>query len=338
MPPIPPKVQKKVSSKEVLETAAMFPRQHIGDFIYSSELKPQRLVPQPQNYRGFVSRPAPLPWSLIRDKVNSILTVKVPRVFLSRESREEITARGYLWGTNVYTDDSDVIAACIHGGWIMGEWNEEVDMALIDPEGDKRKRRDFTRDELVSEQLVSAPPEAGPMPIPAGRDLHVNVLILPRLTKYTATTQWGIRSREFGGEHGSRHITHDGLSFMIHGIRWVANGAEPQARLRGKARRERMRKAMQETRVTQQTGHTERIRSDGWMKQQLEDKEKKKAAGTTSGEQGNDNDNNEGNKENRDASEHATPAKQSSEEGQEHKAPDVEMEEAPADGSAGAKD
>ena len=57
---------------------------------------------------------------------------------------------------------------------------------------------------------------------------------------------YGISSREFGGQYGSRHSVHDGISYMVKSIRWVENGAQPQARLRGKARRERMRKAMME--------------------------------------------------------------------------------------------
>lgn len=167
-------------------------------------------------------------------------------------AREEITARGYLWGTDVYTDDSDVVAACIHGGWIKGEWNDDVDVAMLDIDsGEKRRKKDAEANvDVQSEQLITAPPSSGPMPIPVDRDLHVNVLILPKLSKYAATTRFGISSREFGGEYGARHVTHDGLSFMVHGVRWVENGAQPQARLRGKARRERMRKAMQEVRTT----------------------------------------------------------------------------------------
>jgi hypothetical protein len=168
-------------------------------------------------------------------------------------AREEITARAYLWGTDVYTDDSDVVAACIHGGWIKGEWTDDVDTTMLDldpnaGEGGKRKTKVAMTEppSRESEGVIVSPPPSGPMDIPMNRDLHVNLLILPRLLRYSACTRYGLSSREFGGQYGGRHSVHDGLSYMIKSIRWVENGAQPQARLRGKARRERMRKAMKE--------------------------------------------------------------------------------------------
>lgn len=229
------------------------PRHHLGDFIYEPDLKPGRLLPNAPTHRGFSSNPKPLPWDVIKGKENCTLTVKVPLVHLSPVAREEITSRAYLWGTDVYTDDSDVVAACIHGGWIKGEWTEDVDTAMLDldpaaGEGGKRKNKipAIEPPSRESEGAITAPPTPGPMGIPANRDLHVNILVLPRLTKYAGCTRYGISSREFGGQYGSRHSVHDGISYMVKSIRWVENGAQPQARLRGKGRRERMRKAMME--------------------------------------------------------------------------------------------
>ncbi len=252
-PVIPPKTKTVIISQAVLDSIRKHPRHHLGDFIYESDLKPSRLVPSVPSQRGFSSNPKPLPWDLINGKLNCTLTVKIPRVYLSDLSREEITSRGFLWGTDIYTDDSDVIAACIHSGWIRGQWVEDFDPTMLDVDADdkRRKTKEVANDaaEMTPEGLITAPPSSGPMAIPADRDLHVNVVILPRLEKYASTTRYGIRSREFGGEHGTRISSHDGLSFMVHDIRWV-DGAQPQARLRGKARRERIRKAMQEVNGT----------------------------------------------------------------------------------------
>ena len=214
--------------------------------MYEPDLKPGRLLPKAPTHRGFSSNPKPLPWDTIKGKENCTLTVKVPRIHLTPVAREEITARAFLWGTDVYSDDSDVVAACIHGGWVKGEWTDDVDTAMLDLDpGSKPPGGDIALAH-ESEGIVSAPPPGGPMGVPAGRDLHVNVLILPRLSKYSSVTRYGITSREFGSQFGSRHTVHDGLSYMVHSIRWVENGAQPQARLRGKARRDRMRKAMKE--------------------------------------------------------------------------------------------
>lgn len=251
--PLPPKPKTIIHNSAVLEAASKHPRHHLGDFIYEPGLRTSRLVPNYPTHRGFSSNPAPLPLAKIKGKLNCTLTVKISHVHLSAVSREEITARAYLWGTDIYTDDSDVIAACIHGGWIKGEWSEEVDTDMLDLESEgKRRKKPQPVDPLASEGPITSTPS--PMDVPADRDLHVQVLILPRLLKYGSVTRHGITSREFGGDGGSRHASHDGLSFMIQSLRWVENGAQPQARLRGKARRERMRKAMQEVHGTLNMG------------------------------------------------------------------------------------
>lgn len=255
----------------MLDSVAKHPRHHLGDFIYEANLKPSRLIPSNPTQRGFSSNPKPLPWDIIKGKLNCILTVKVPRIHLSAPAREEITARGYLWGTDVYTDDSDVVAACIHGGWLKGEWAEDVDAHMLDIDNDSSKRRTKAKDPapyLDSEGLITSP-HSSPMVVPEDRDLHVNVLILPKLAKYAAATRFGISSREFGGEHGSRSVIHDGLSYKVLSLRWVENGAQPQARLRGKARRERMRKAMQE--VGHLNGREKSISGNGWWKKDSEE-------------------------------------------------------------------
>lgn len=251
---VPPKAKMSVSSQAVLDSVANLARHHLGDFIYEPGLRAERLVPENAHRRGFSSNPKPLPWEMIKGKENCTLTVKIARVHLMPAPREEITARRYLWGTDIYTDDSDVVAACIHSGWLRGEWSEEVDASALDLVQGKDAKRGKSRNQGMSsgsaygdsEGLITAPPSSGPMSVPPDRDLHVTVIILPRLVKYASTTRFGITSRDFGGDFGERHAIHDGLSFLIHSIRWVENGAQPQCRLRGQARRERMRKAMAE--------------------------------------------------------------------------------------------
>jgi hypothetical protein len=186
------------------------------------------------------------------------LTVKVGRQHLLPEAREEITSRRAVWGTDIYTDDSDIIAACIHAGWIRGEWPEDVDVDMLDlvlsEDTDKRGRRTAPNQPTsapANPDVLTEPPKTGPMVVPPNRDLHVTILILPLLEKYSSTVRFGIKSREFGGKivdslGATQRSLHDGLSFMITGIRWVSNGAGTQNRLRGKARRERIRRALRE--------------------------------------------------------------------------------------------
>lgn len=241
-----PKTKRSVNSQAVLESVAHKPRKHLGDVVYDASLTPAKLS-SPSRF-GFASTPRPLPMAMIRDNENSTLTVKIPRAHLTTVAREEITTRRAIWGTDVYSDDSDVVAACIHAGWIRGEWSNDIDTDLLDlrVQPPKSKGRNaVVAPEQGPQEVLTSPPATGPVQVPHHRDLHVTILILPALEKYTSTTRFGIQSREFGGTYNGRKSNHDGISFMVTAIRWV-DGAAPQSRLRGKARRERIRKAMGE--------------------------------------------------------------------------------------------
>lgn len=190
--------------------------------------------------------------------------IKVGKQHLTRAARGEITTRRAVWGTDVYTDDSDVLAACIHGGWIRGEWPEDVDVDLLGLDegvgadgkeakgGKKGRSKESSPPQKRDTDFLDAPPKTGPVQVPEGQDMHVMVMVMPKLEKYTSTVRFGIKSREWGGRLGrdGQRSSHDGLSFMIQSIRFVTNGAGPQSRLRGRDRRERMRKAMQEVEIS----------------------------------------------------------------------------------------
>ncbi|KAI0171684.1 Rxt3-domain-containing protein [Hypoxylon sp. FL1284] len=235
------KPTRTVSSQAVLDSVADRPRKHLGDVVYQVQLKPCK-VRSPSKF-GFTSNPIPLPMDMIKGNENSTLTMKIPRINLTPAAREEITSRRAVWGTDVYTDDSDVVAACIHAGWIRGEWSDDVDVDLLGlykPSTSKKQRNVPAEQHL---EVLTSPPASGPVHVPADRDLHVTLLILPLLEKYSSSTRFGIQSREFGGVCKGHKSIHDGISFMITSVRWV-DGAAPQCRLRGKARRERIRRAM----------------------------------------------------------------------------------------------
>lgn len=243
------KPKQSILSQAVLDSVADRPRKHLGDVVYQVVLKPSKLDSSHSKF-GYSSNPRPLPMEMIKGNENSTLTVKIPRVHLSPAAREEITSRRAIWGTDVYTDDSDVVAACIHAGWIRGEWGDDVDVDLLDlykPPTSKKQRAVPVEQHL---EVLTSPPVSGPVHVPADRDLHVTLLIMPALEKYSSSTRFGMQSREFGGTYNGRKSIHDGISFMITSVRWV-DGAAPQSRLRGKARRERIRKAMSEVNRSQ---------------------------------------------------------------------------------------
>jgi hypothetical protein len=140
------------------------------------------------------------------------------RAYLDHKSREEITIRRAAWGTDIYTDDSDIIAACIHQGWFKGAWPAGVDEDLL---GLELNENGTTPIFQSPDEVWTRPPPSGPADVPKNRDLNVNILILPLLDKYSSVTRFGLRSREWGGNYDGYHSVHDGLSFMIQSIQWV---------------------------------------------------------------------------------------------------------------------
>ncbi|KAF2277679.1 Rxt3-domain-containing protein [Westerdykella ornata] len=204
-----PKLAAKVHDiKPVLDEAARYPRHHLGSYLY--EAVP--VLPKPNSAVDevfhFASKPKPLP-AFNRNPINCIVTCRIPRYYLKSRQRQQIVLQRHLWGAGVYRDDSDPLAVAIHSGWIRGEWDESVDVKLLDP------RITAPNDPAdVEDQLMKKP--AAPVTPPVDMELYIDLLILPRLEQYEKSVEYGISSR--------KSTTHDGLSFMIHSIRWVDEG------------------------------------------------------------------------------------------------------------------
>lgn len=223
-----------IRNQEVLDAVAGLPRKHLGYDYYKSTLNPDPLVPKRDftTGRGFASTPKPLP--RFEGNENCTYTIKVPRVHLTNISREEITSRRAVWGTDIYADDSDVIAACIHQGWFKGAWPQGVDESLL---GLELNEDGAVQPAPSLDAIWTNPPPSGPADVPRNRDLHVTILVLPLLNKYGSITRFGIKSREWGGKYDGYHSVHDGLSFMILSIQWI-DGVDGEEGRGGHTRRE----------------------------------------------------------------------------------------------------
>ena len=140
-----------------------------------------------------------------------------------------------MWGVNIYTDDSDPLAAAIHSGWICGEWGEGVHLSMLamDHTGKQKAPSNQRITSSLSETTLSNPPSTPMQPIP-GKDLHLVLLVLPTLQRYASLTRNGIKSRSWGDNH-------DGMSFKIEKIAWVDDGAGHGEERNGEARRKRMK-------------------------------------------------------------------------------------------------
>lgn len=149
--------------------------------------------------------------------------------------REKICRRGALWGVDIYTDDSDPLAAAIHAGWIRGDWGEGVDASIVEFSNMPAAVEDVgnpTTTSSTGSAISVRPPQ--PLVPPSGKDLHLTLLILPALKRYASQVRHGIKSRAWGD-------THDGMSFRIEKISWVDEGAGYGEERGAEARRKRMK-------------------------------------------------------------------------------------------------
>lgn len=224
-------------SRRLVEECAKKPRKHLGSQLYTTELE---LPPAAETTLGskikFSSKMKPI--QVFDGKENCTYTVRVPREYLADRSSqanggsgylEEICKRRQVWGTDIYTDDSDVIAAAVHSGWLrgdFGDYNEDL-RELCDNDSEQ----EANDNEMPTSLAIR--PRKPVIPLP-DHDAHIAILILPALESYASTNQHHIWSREWAN-------THDGMSFMIHRIDFVNDGSASRNTERGAmARKQRL--------------------------------------------------------------------------------------------------
>lgn len=239
IPHPPHKPAVTVLSKRVLEDSASKPRKHLGSQLYTTEVS---MAPAAETTIDakikFSSKMIPIP--VFEGRENSTFTIRVPRYYLASSesgqednfSLEEICKRRQLWGTDIYSDDSDVVAAAVHSGWIkgdFGDWNQDLHVVCDNAS-------ELGPDEETALSLTTRPKK--PVRIPEGHDAHITILILPPLEKYASTHQHHIWSRQW-------EKTHNGMSYMIHSVDFVDEGPASRFMERGASGR-KSRMALEE--------------------------------------------------------------------------------------------
>lgn len=226
-----------VNIEPVRSSVSHLPRHHLGSTLYAPRIGTPTTHASMEGAKfGYTSTPQPLP--RFEGKDNCTFTVRVPRHRIDAARREEVCARRALWGTGIYTDDSDPVAAAIHSGYVRGSWGDDVDESILDLEIKDTYQHAPPASE---EERESDQPRIPPVP-PADKDLHITLLVLPRLDQYDASVLFGIKSRPWDGSH-------DGMSFQILRVDWVEEGAGRGEERGGEARRKRLRNLMQTGRI-----------------------------------------------------------------------------------------
>ncbi|KAJ1329982.1 hypothetical protein BSLG_009874 [Batrachochytrium salamandrivorans] len=173
------------------------------------------------------------------------IEVRIPSEYLTYRGNIAVR-KSAVWGTDIYTDDSDIVAMIIHSGHYR-----PVDAPDPTPEerahsshrGDgyagrnlgskERSSSTVHRTSVVTQDMdVLSPISSHVLPLIAipdlqtsstsvlypDHDLHVTLRILPKLLKYTGSTRYGLDSRGWGGSH-------DGESMAVEKVERVERGS-----------------------------------------------------------------------------------------------------------------
>ena len=214
-----------IKNNQILESVRNLPRHHLGSVVYSPGLEPPTSKASIGSRLPYTTAPYIIP--PCEGKENHTLTVRVPKFYLSRKHREQVCLHASLWGIDIYSDDSDPLAAAIHSGWIRGDWGDIADFTMLEINPTPESK------DTEHQPTLSAPPPF-PMLPPPGNDLHITLLILPPLQQYPSRVNHGIKSRAWGNDH-------DGMSYRIEKIAWVEEKAERGEKRNGEARRKRLK-------------------------------------------------------------------------------------------------
>lgn len=260
-PPTPiPRPTVKINNQPVLDSIKHLPRRHLGSEVYGPTVSAAPLAAPGQtpltalNHKTALSSKFRLRRRFTDNDINCTYTIRIPRYYLSPEERERLCTDRRIWGSGIYSDDSDPLAAAIHAGWLRGEWSDDVDVEMLDLDPTSKTQPDADDDQdlqsRIDEELeITTPPSSGPIPPPPERDLQITLLILPTLARYPSSILHGVQSREWAvappapadptsdkpAQPLSRtapkptvHLApHDGLSFSIHSLRFVDEGPAP---------------------------------------------------------------------------------------------------------------
>lgn len=118
-----------------------------------------------------------------------------------------------LWGTDVYTDDSDVLAMCVHAGWIEAPHIPGVPEWLSGGGGRRVAKAWVALSERQAEQAPRDTAALPPVHIAPDTvcDLSVMLRIAPKLILYKGCHRGGVQSRSWGN-------THDGVSLVVESV------------------------------------------------------------------------------------------------------------------------
>lgn len=235
------KPKKTIRISSIINAAKRMPRRHLGTFKYDPTVSnPDSSKPGADRFDISV-RPNVIPSFDATDQVNCTYSIRVPKMWLQERERRMICRESFLWGSGIYTDDSDVMAAAMHSGFIKSALPEGTDRSLLDK---------IVKEQNTKIEGLTDVPDKPMVPEP-NKDAIITCVVLPGLEQYAGSARYGLWSRAWPDEKTGS--THDGISFAIQKVEFVTGGVEARRVGRtGKERRERLKKELQDRKKSQE--------------------------------------------------------------------------------------
>ncbi|KAK6528447.1 hypothetical protein TWF281_009687 [Arthrobotrys megalospora] len=270
LPAIPP--PQIIDNSDVLAELKTHERHHLGSMVYTPTLLKKS---------GSVKSYSHIP--LFMERENCTFIIRIPWYCLSLEERERVCKKRLLWGTEVYSDDSNILAVLIHLGYLpaVREGAEVVEYAsahdaVIARLSAPKRRGGAGRREIVAVAMAEGAPKTSAS-MQEKKDLLVKVVICGNLGEYKSVVRYGLKSRGWDGGH-------DGMGFMVEDVKWVDSTIGFGDVRGGKGVHERLKKweamrksnDMVETLITTTKGKETEIKSVGsrWLVKEVPEKKR----------------------------------------------------------------
>ena len=200
-----------INDARLLKTPANCPENYLGHVIYTGAR-----TKTPHSNRAADLQLFLLPAFTAKHHYCTI-EVRIPAEFLTYRGNVGVR-KSAIWGTDVYTDDSDVVASIkinlviIHSGHYR-----PVDAPDPSPEESTHIAHTGHKDESkMKKNAISSPVEpliaeaeqikTGSNILHPDHDLQVTLRVLPKLIKYTGSKRFGLDSRGWGGSHDGESV------------------------------------------------------------------------------------------------------------------------------------
>ncbi|KAK5958299.1 hypothetical protein OHC33_000141 [Knufia fluminis] len=207
------KPKKTVKVSTVISQTLRKPRRHLGTFQYDAAIMlPESSRAADDDYELCIKPKLPKSFNDAAD-LNCTYTIHISKSWLQERERKLICSTRNLWGTGIYTDDTDPVAAAMHMGWVKPAFHN-IDEALL-----QKIVHDQNPKVEISKDLK---PPAQPIDISKGKDLKITCVVMPLLERYEETARFGVRSRSW--PEGAETTPHDGVSFSILKVEVVESG------------------------------------------------------------------------------------------------------------------